>query len=70
MSGPYDVTVAASSYSRGKVTPEPTAFWEDLRDDLGDPVFRDEYIRSSWRIDMLDEFMNAHMNARRSKNTP
>jgi hypothetical protein len=66
----YDVTVAASSHPEGKVTPQPTAFWEDLRDDLGDHVFRDEYVRSSWRIDMIDEFMNAHMDARRAKNTP
>lgn len=65
----YDVPVAASSHAQGKVAPQPTAFWEDLGDDLGDPAFRDKYVRSSWWIDLIDELMNAHMNAYRAKNT-
>ncbi len=44
-----------------------SGFWEDLTVDLNDPVFRAEYARASWRIDKIDELVNAHDDDREDR---
>lgn len=39
-------------------------FWDDLAEDLGDPVFLREYVRESVRIATVDAIMNALDDAR------
>jgi hypothetical protein len=57
--GTYDVAVTAVPDPQGNIAPPSSGFWEDLRVDLRDPVFRAEYVRLSRRINKLDRFVNA-----------
>lgn len=35
-----------------------SVFWDDLREDLKDPTFRDEYVTELERIDLFDGLVN------------
>jgi DNA-binding phage protein len=43
---------------------QPTAFWDDLADDLEDPEFLRAYVAESIRISTIDNIVNALNDAR------